>query len=424
MNRLLHHLRNQPLSQQLALSAAGCCLLATLTLVLVAAQSTHSIQSTTLTEHAKAAAEQLAARAATELSAGDRLGLVAELQFYTDQTLFAAARVLDVEDMELAARGQVVAGTQAFRHPVVIDDNTAGQVELYLDFGNQKAVLESLIWGLVALSALLSVAVYALTRPMGQKLASNISEAVAQLDGLTEQDSVSINEVHKLQDRINALPLELLRSRDPGDHGEEYYTDTAILCISLKHLPGYLDTLDESRLRHYVSMLHRMAYGCAGFYGGDLSVARQFTLAIYFSGDHPAGSPVLRAASCAWLLSRISEIAEKQGRLSFTAGLAVGMSELGRGDERDIYPGLYIQSTLDELLDLSNQQAEGVLLSSNAAEDPGLTTRMGIDVIDEKWMALGEISGAHLNLLERQLHLIRRIIAPADDDTPQGFLPF
>ena len=75
MNRLLHRLRHQPLSQQLALSAAGCCLLATLTLVLVASQSTQSIQNTTLTEHAKAAAEQLAARAATELSAGDRLGL-------------------------------------------------------------------------------------------------------------------------------------------------------------------------------------------------------------------------------------------------------------------------------------------------------------------------------------------------------------
>ena len=220
------------------------------------------------------------------------------------------------------------------------------------------------------------------------------------------------------------MPLELLRSRDPGDHGEEHYTDTAILCISLKHLPGYLDTLDESRLQQYVSVLHRMAYGCAGFYGGDLSVVRQFTLAIYFSGNHPAGSPVLRAASCAWLLSRSSEIAEKQDRLSFTSGLAVGVSELGRGDEKDIYPGLYIQSTLDELLELSNQPVEGVLLSSHAAEDRGLTTRMGIDVIDEKWMALGEISGAHLDLLERQLQLIKRMIAPADDDAPQGFLPF
>ena len=96
-------MRNQPLSQQLALAAAGCCLLATLTLVVVAAQSTESIQRTTLNEHARAAVQQLATRAGGALSAGDRLGLVAELQFYTDQTLFAAARVLDVEGAELAA---------------------------------------------------------------------------------------------------------------------------------------------------------------------------------------------------------------------------------------------------------------------------------------------------------------------------------
>ena len=424
MNRLLHRLRNQPLSQQLALSAAGCCLLTTLTLVLVAAKATHSIQNTTLIEHARAAAAQLAARAGTELSAGDRLGLAAELQFYADQTLFVAARVLDVEDMELATRGQIMYGSRAFQHPVVIDGNTAGRIELYLDLSEQRGALETLIWGLVALSALLSIAVYALTRPVGQKLASNISEAVAQLDAITGEDSASINEVHKLQDRINALPLELLKSRDPSNHGEEHYTDTAILCISLKHLPGYLDTLDESRLQQYVSVLHRMAYGCAGFYGGDLSVVRQFTLAIYFSSDHPSGSPVLRAASCAWLLSQSNKMAEKQDRLSFTAGLAIGVSELGQGDDNDIYPGLYVQSTLDELLDLANQQVEGILLSSYAAEDDGLATHMGIDVIDEKWMALGEISGAHLDLLERQLQLIKRMITPPDGDTPQGFLPF
>ena len=35
----------------------------------------------------------------------------------------------------------------------------------------------------------------------------------------------------------------------------------------------------------------------------------------------------------------------------------------------------------------------------------GLTARIGIDVIDEQWMALGDISGGHLDLLERQLNL-------------------
>ena len=167
-----------------------------------------------------------------------------------------------------------------------------------------------------------------------------------------------------------------------------------------------------------------MAFGSAGFYGGDLSVARQFGLAVYFSGTHAAGSPVLRAASCAWLLSRCCELAEQHDRLRFLPGMAIGLSELGRGDDQDIYPGLYIQATLDELLDLANQDVEDILLSSHAAEDRGLTARVGIDVIDERWMALGGISGKHLDLLERQLQILRRIVASADNETPQGLLPF
>jgi hypothetical protein len=104
--------------------------------------------------------------------------------------------------------------------------------------------------------------------------------------------------------------------------------------------------------------------------------------------------------------------------------LAIGVSELGRGDAEDIYPGLYIQATLDDLLELSRQDVDAILLSSRAAEDEGLTSRMGIDVIDEKWMALGDISSRHMDLLTRQLTLLRRVIAPVDPDSPQGFLPF
>ena len=268
----MQRLRHLPLSQQLALSAAGCCLIATLALVIVAAQSTLSIQNTTLSEHARAAAQQLAARTAIELAAGDRLGLMAELQFYADQSLFAAARALDVEGNELAVRGQMTPDGEAFQHEILIDGNSAGIVELYLDLSEQRASRETLIWGLIALSVLLSSAVYALTKPMGQRLARDISDAVAQLDAVTDDASASVNEVHKLKDRINALPLDLLTSQDIVDRSEEHYHETAILCISLKHLPAYLDTLDESRLQSYVAKLHRMAFGSAGFYGGDLSV--------------------------------------------------------------------------------------------------------------------------------------------------------
>jgi hypothetical protein len=45
-----------------------------------------------------------------------------------------------------------------------------------------------------------------------------------------------------------------------------------------------------------------------------------------------------------------------------------------------------------------NQDLDGILLSARAAEDGGLTARIGIDVIDEQWMALGDISSGHLDL--------------------------
>jgi len=421
---VLRRLRHQPLSHQLALVAAGCCLIATLILVTVASQSTQSILNTTLQEHAQAAVANLGLRAGNELATGDRLGLAAALQFYTDQNLFSGARALDVDGNELAVAGATTTGGSLYRHAILIDGNSAGSVELYLDLTPQLEAKETLLWGLIALAGLLSTAVFAITRPMGQRLASDISDAVAQLDAISNEPSVSINELHKLRDSVNSLPLDLLKSQNLSHQDEEHYRDTAILCIALKHLPGYLDTLDDTRLQGYVGLLHRLAYGAAGFYGGELSVIRQFGLAIYFSGSHSIGSPVLRAASCAWLLAQSAALAEKTERLSFMPGLAIGVSELGRGDAEDIYPGLYTQATLDELLELAHQDVDAILLSSRAAEDDGLTARVGIDVIDERWMALGDIGSRHMDLLTRQLALLRRVVAPAEQESPQGFLPF
>lgn len=424
MEPVLRRLRHQPLSHQLALVAAGCCLIATLILVTVASQSTQSILNTTLQEHAQAAVANLGLRAGNELATGDRLGLAAALQFYTDQNLFSGARALDVDGNELAVAGATTTGGSLYRHAILIDGNSAGSVELYLDLTPQLEAKETLLWGLIALAGLLSTAVFAITRPMGQRLASDISDAVAQLDAISNEPSVSINELHKLRDSVNSLPLDLLKSQNLSHQDEEHYRDTAILCIALKHLPGYLDTLDDTRLQGYVGLLHRLAYGAAGFYGGELSVIRQFGLAIYFSGSHSIGSPVLRAASCAWLLAQSAALAEKTERLSFMPGLAIGVSELGRGDAEDIYPGLYTQATLDELLELAHQDVDAILLSSRAAEDDGLTARVGIDVIDERWMALGDIGSRHMDLLTRQLALLRRVVAPAEQESPQGFLPF
>ena len=130
METILRRLRHQPLSHQLALVAAGCCLLATLILVAVAAQSTQSILNTTLNEHAQAAAANLGLRAGTELAAGDRLGVVTALQFYTDQNLFSGARAIDIEGKEIAVAGTIGIGGSLYSHSILIDGNTAGSVAL------------------------------------------------------------------------------------------------------------------------------------------------------------------------------------------------------------------------------------------------------------------------------------------------------
>ena len=227
MEPILRRLRHQPLSHQLALVAAGCCLIATLILVAVASQSTQSILNTTLQEHAQAAVANLGLRAGNELAAGDRLGLAAALQFYTDQNLFSGARALDVDGNELAVAGARTTGGSLYRHAILIDGNSAGSVELYLDLTPQLEAKETLLWGLIALAGLLSTAVFAITRPMGQRLASDISDAVAQLDAISNEPSVSINELHKLRDSVNSLPLDLLKSQNLSHQDEAHYRDTA-----------------------------------------------------------------------------------------------------------------------------------------------------------------------------------------------------
>ena len=135
------------------------------------------------------------------------------------------------------------------------------------------------------LALLLSIGIYFATRAMAQRLAKNIQLVSAELAAVTGESEVSPNEVTALQERVAALPLELLQPRVIDGDGEDHYVDTAILFIHLRSLPGYLETVDERRLQRYVATVHRMIYGAAGFYSGELQVVRQFGLAIWFKGS-------------------------------------------------------------------------------------------------------------------------------------------
>ncbi len=418
-------LKNQALSRQLAASAATCCLVANLLLVVVASQSSQSIQDDLLSGPANALANQLASEVGSYIETEDRLSLAIVLRSYTDYRTISGARILSIDGgKEIAASGTPRSTPTAFKSPIMIDGDLIGIVELYLDLNQQSQAREQLLLGLIALSMLLAAAAYTLVLPLANRLANKISEVVEQLENISDDTSRSSNEVQNLRAYMKKLPLELLRAQKSDDESEEHYSNTAVLCITIKNLPRYLDTLNEARLQSYVQTLHSISYAGAGFYGGELSVIRQCSLAIYFSGAHSIGSPVVRAASCAWLLRQGSKLAEEQERLSFSLGIAVGASELGHGNDKDIYPGLYIQSTLDELIELANVNLDALLISPSAAKEIEMTDKIGVDVIEERWMVIGEFSQGHSELLNKQLDLLSQLISSPHKETPQKTFPF
>ena len=106
----------------------------------------------------------------------------------------------------------------------------------------EQRATRNLIWGLIALSVLLSSAVCTLTT-MGQRLARNISDAVAQLDAVTE-DVTSVNEVTNLRTGLMRCRL-ICSNRKTLWIGVKSTIARAILRISLSTF-RYLETLDES----------------------------------------------------------------------------------------------------------------------------------------------------------------------------------
>jgi len=213
--------------------------------------------------------------------------------------------------------------------------------------------------------------------------------------------------VDRLARNIEALPMDLLRTRSETNPREENYRTTAVLYLHLTSLADYIDTLDEQALHRYTDRLHQLVLAAADFYAGDLQVARQFGLAVYFSGPNSAGSAAFRAASCAWLIQAASRELEQQMRRTMSIAMAISQSELGAGDRADIYPGLYIQHTLDELETICANRPPRVLLAPVVCEDPDIASRLqhqATEVMD--FAMLEEFAEPYQDLLERQLRLI------------------
>jgi hypothetical protein len=404
------------LGQQMALTAAGLCLLVSLALVALGTISSRHMQMQLQEEYGTALAQLIALRISTAMESGDLLSVSASLQRFVEVSIAQEVTITDVEGKTIGQAGQAQGlALHTYTAPVRIEADVAGQVMIVISADNARAAQIRFMLSLLGLAILLSLAVFMGTRHLGHRLGTRIAAMARQIT-LEEQDSRSLpkNEVELLAKEIDALPMDLLRTRsEPGLQDENYQT-TAVLYLGLSSLVHYVDTLDEHSLHRYTDRLHQLVYAAAGFYAGDIQVARQFGLAIYFSGHNNAGSAAFRAASCGWLIAAASKELEQQMSLSMTFAMAISQSELGVGDGADIYPGLYMQHTIDELQVVCASKPPNILLSPTACEDVDISGRLQHRPTDLRdYAVIEEFAGTYQDLLERQLRLIlKRLTDP------------
>lgn len=416
--RVKSRIKNTSIGQQLALVTAGLCLVVSLALVTLGAISSHHMQLQLQEEYGTALAHQIARRISTAMESGDLLSVSASLQRFVQTSSAKKVAIFDVEGKALGQAGKALGqNLYEYRAPVRIESDVAGQVIITISTDDAQAAHLRFVVSLLGLAVLLSLAVYIGSRHIGQRLGVRLN-SMARVIALEEDEpgQQAANEVALLAQRISALPMDLLRTRSDTSPQDENYRTTAVLYLHLTSLVDYVDTLDEQSLHRYTDRLHQVVYASAGFYAGELHVTRQFGLAIYFSGSNSTGSAAFRAASCAWLVQAASRELEQQMSLSMSIAMAVSQSELGVGDGSDIYPGLYMQHTLDELQAVCASRPPKILLSPATCEDMDISGRLQCQVTEVRdYAMIEEFAGPYQDLLERQLRLIlKRLTDPTN----------
>jgi hypothetical protein len=412
--RVKSRIENTGLGQQLALVTAGLCLLVSLALVTLAAISSRHMQLQQQEEYGSALAHQIARRISTALENGDLLSVSASLHRFVETSSAEQVAIFDVEGKALGQAGDTLGqNLHQYRAPVKVESDMAGQVVITISTDNARAAHLRFILSLLGLAVLLSLAVYGGSRHLGQRLGNRLTR-MSRVIALDEDEpgNKPANEVTLLAKHIDALPMDLLRTRSDTNPQDKNYRTTAVLYLHLTSLVDYVDTLDEHSLHRYTDQLHQVVYAAAGFYAGELQVSRQFGLVIYFSGQNSAGSAAFRAASCAWLVQAVAHELEQQMPLSMSIAMAISQSELGVGDGGDIYPGLYMQHTLDELQAVCASKPPKILLSPAVCEDTDISGRLQQQQTEVRDYGMVEaFAGPYQDLLERQLRLIMKRLA-------------
>ena len=411
--------RDSSLALQLPLIAAGCTLLVACLLLWLAATSSEHLQGQREGEYGRALARQIAAAVRDPLQRGDLLSARATLQEFLDNSLAATIVIDDALGLPITQTDEIDDRALQHRAAVRVGQDLIGEVRLELrsdeSNGRQRFLLS-----LLALAIALSLLVYALSRWFAQRLVSTLTALQSQLTLPDSPGEASGNELLVLQQRIEQLPLDMLRGHAAVPAAAREFRDAAVLFVHLSSLARYVDQLNESNLHRYTRRLQQIVGAAAQCYRGELRVTRQFGLLISFAAQSGAGSEALRAASCARLIARITGVLQQRTSLSLDMAMALGHCELAASDSDDIYPDLYLQGTLDELRDacLTATRYPLILVLETLLRDEQLAVAAEVDFSDpgdetQRFGELMSLAAEQEALISHQSELITERVKPS-----------
>jgi uncharacterized membrane protein affecting hemolysin expression len=404
------------MAQRLGAICGALCLAVALALVLVGNLSSRYILQLQQAELAQHLAGQIAAETAVVLGTGDPIGLEVTLERVLSRNQLLGLSVYDLDGRQIGAAGDnTTTAANRFSASITLDGNLAGKVEIALPPSPAMQEQERMAMGLLLLAVLLSLFVTAVATRWAQDIATRLRAVIERLhiDRGAAQPSPR-GELELLEQRIANLPLELLKPTSASSIDPAAYQSASLLYIRLNSLVNYVETLDETSLLRYTGFLHSLVRSSCELYRGELSVARQFGLLVSFSGDHPSGSPVFRAASAAWLIQQLLAALQAKLRLRLSVSMACGVSEAGAACASDIYPGLYGQHVIDELAALVAEEPPGILLSEAACAEESANGGLELDAAAANGVArLQGFDESCAKLLERQQQMLAQQLAPA-----------
>ena len=351
------------LAQKSAFVLGGLCLLVSTILITVSFLANRYLLLQQEAERGRMLAHQSALEVGEVMARGDMIGLEVNLEMLVSLNQLRGARVYDTTERQVGAAGDEVGAS--FSSEVRAADQSLGRLHIYLGDNRALARQQSVAVLLLLLALLLCAFATVIGSNLVRPVAARISAATSKLQG--QMPSPPGDEVAVLEQVIADLPLDLLCGEGPGLSGDLAHLDSAgLLYIRLDRLDSYADMLDEITLRRYLLFLQHLIATAAQPYAGELQVVRRFGVLVSFQGRHSAGSPVLRAASSAWLCRLLATSLQTRVRLKLDLSWCCGLGEADSSRRGDFYPALNCQPVISDMETRVTAQPGAILLTPQA----------------------------------------------------------